>query len=145
MDNRFETFVSLIFEINRGIQKIKDAEMGKLGLKASHTMCLYYLYQNKDGLTATKMTELCSIDKAAISRTLKQLVDKDLIYCDNSGQKLYKNRYFLTEKGEEWSAKLMTAIANAMVNVSLDVDEADRESLYKSLGTIRDNLNNYLK
>ena len=64
MSSRFENFLSLIIEINRDIQRIKDAEMGKFGLKASHTMCLYYLSQHPEGLTATKLTELCIIDSA---------------------------------------------------------------------------------
>lgn len=51
MDHRFETFSLSILELNRYLQKIKELEMKQFGLKASHTMCLYYLGQHPEGLT----------------------------------------------------------------------------------------------
>ena len=42
MDHRFETFSLSILELNRYLQKIKELEMKQFGLKANHTMCLYY-------------------------------------------------------------------------------------------------------
>ena len=56
MDHRFETFSLSILELNRYLQKIKELEMKQFGLKASHTMCLYYLGQHPEGLTATQLT-----------------------------------------------------------------------------------------
>ena len=53
MDHRFETFSLSILELNRYLQKIKELEMKQFGLKASHTMCLYYLGQHPEGLTRT--------------------------------------------------------------------------------------------
>ena len=76
MDHRFETFSLSILELNRYLQKIKELEMKQFGLKASHTMCLYYLGQHPEGLTATQLTELCKEDKAAVSRCLSQLSDR---------------------------------------------------------------------
>ena len=54
MDHRFETFSLSILELNRYLQKIKELEMKQFGLKANHTMCLYYLGQHPEGLTATR-------------------------------------------------------------------------------------------
>lgn len=150
MSSRFENFLSLIIEINRDIQRIKDAEMGKFGLKASHTMCLYYLSQHPEGLTATKLTELCIIDKAAISRTLRQLSDKELIYCDQpagpgGGKRTYRSLYYLTDKGAELAKATVNAINEAMSRVGLDMSAENREFLYTSLEEIRDNLSKYLE
>ena len=47
MDHRFETFSLSILELNRYLQKIKELEMKQFGLKANHTMCLYYLGQHR--------------------------------------------------------------------------------------------------
>ena len=49
MDHRFETFSLSILELNRYSQKIKELEMKQFGLKANHTMCLYYLGQHPEG------------------------------------------------------------------------------------------------
>ena len=146
MSNRFETFVSLIMEINRLFQRIKDAEMSRFGLKASHTMCLYYLAQHEEGLTATRLTELCIIDKAAISRTLKQLIDKDLIYLDNpENKRSYRSLYHLTEKGKELAASFSAIVGDVMDKISLDISETDRELLYSSLEQIRDKMHLYFE
>ena len=56
MDHRFETFSLSILELNRYLQKIKELEMKQFGLKANHTMCLYYLGQHPEGLTAAHRT-----------------------------------------------------------------------------------------
>ena len=82
MDHRFETFSLSILELNRYLQKIKELEMKQFGLKANHTMCLYYLGQHPEGLTATQLTELCKEDKAAVSRCLSQLSDRQLVVCE---------------------------------------------------------------
>ena len=72
MENRFETFSGSIVQLNRCLQKIKDLEMRRLGLRANHAMCLYYLGRHPEGLTATQLTDLCREDKAAISRRAKK-------------------------------------------------------------------------
>ena len=38
MRNRFESFAGDIIELNRCLQKIKEQEMKRFGLKAGHTM-----------------------------------------------------------------------------------------------------------
>ena len=38
MENRFEKFSIAVLELNRYLQKIKDQEMRKFGLRSAHTM-----------------------------------------------------------------------------------------------------------
>ena len=78
MFDRFETFATTIATINRYVQKIKSMEMKTLGLKGTHVMCLYSLGKHPEGLTATQLCRLCGEDKAAISRTITELTEKDL-------------------------------------------------------------------
>ncbi len=54
MDHRFETFSLSILELNRYLQKIKELEMKQFGLKASHTMCLYYLGQHPESSASSR-------------------------------------------------------------------------------------------
>ena len=76
MEKRFETFVLSILELNRQMQRIKALEAQPLGLQANQVMCLYYLGSAREGLTAAQLTGLCREDKAAVSRTLAQLVER---------------------------------------------------------------------
>lgn len=45
MENRFETFTSLILQISPSIQRIKSLEMTEFHLQGVHAMCLFYLYR----------------------------------------------------------------------------------------------------
>ena len=47
MENRFEKFSIAVLELNRYLQKIKDQEMRKFGLRSAHTMCVFYLGQDR--------------------------------------------------------------------------------------------------
>ena len=52
MDDRFEKLTTNVAQIHKSIQKIKKIYMQSQGLKSTHVMCLYYLSDHPDGLTA---------------------------------------------------------------------------------------------
>ena len=96
-----------MLQFNRYIQKIKEIEMQQFGLHAMHTMCLYYLNKNRQGLTSGQLTQLCREDKAAISRCLKQLTSLGYVYADKTDEKrTYRSLLYLTDEGKslqkEW-------------------------------------------
>ena len=142
MRERYEAFTSLVININRYILKIKNFEMTELGLKGNQVQCLHYLYNEKNGLTAKQLSDLCQEDKAAISRTLKNLENSGLIYIDNEDDKKYRNPYKLTQKGQVCSQKIALKINDTMEAVSQGIDINSREILYSSLNTICINLKN---
>ena len=130
MDHRFETFSLSILELNRYLQKIKELEMKQFGLKANHTMCLYYLGQHPEGLTATQLTELCKEDKAAVSRCLSQLSDRQLVVCEQpeDHKRSYRSHY----------------IKEALSYGGRGLTEERRRDFYGTLAIISENLSDYL-
>ena len=62
MIDRFSTFIGAIAQINRCINTIKCREMQPLGLKGSHLMCLFYIGEAENGLTAMELCKLCCED-----------------------------------------------------------------------------------
>ena len=80
---RFEEFVSLISSIHKNIQKIKQDRMKQFGLSGNHVMCLFYLAQHQEGLTAAQLCQLMSVNKAAVSRAMAELEEKDYIFYMN--------------------------------------------------------------
>ena len=76
MFNRFEQFTTAISQINKSVQRIKSTEVNSYGLKANHVMILFQLKKNPAGLTPSQLCENCEVDKAAISRSLKELTGK---------------------------------------------------------------------
>ena len=75
MIRRFKEFTKNISFAYKYIIKIKSAAIKEFGLKGSHVMCLFYIGESENGLTATKLCKLCGEDKAAISKSLAALVD----------------------------------------------------------------------
>lgn len=141
MDSRFETFALSILELNRYIQKIKDIEMQKFGLRGNHTMCLYYLGRHSEGLTATELTALCNEDKAAISRSLSQLSGKGLITCSvPEGKRAYRTLYFLTDSGREIVSRIDSRIEDILSGGGEGLTDEQRTGLYTAMETILNNL-----
>ncbi len=146
MEARFEVFSECIVEINRYLQRIKEAEMQKLGLHAKHTMCLYYLGKNPRGLTPTELTRLCSEDKAAISRSLIQLENSGYVIREPSlDKRAYRLVYNLTPLGEETVKSINRKVDAALFSGGSGLDDQRREIFYSSLQLILNNLKNYLE
>lgn len=146
MRNRFETFAGSVIELNRYLQKIKDMEMKQFGLKGTHAMCLYYLGQHNEGLTAARLTELCKEDKSAISRCLSGLIDKGLVRCSlPENKRSYRTLNYLTEKGSALVKEMDSRITNALFHGGWGLTDSERNTFYDVMERILDNLSQYLQ
>ena len=92
MVDRFEYLTSGITQIYKSIQKIKRCRMDSLGLKGTHVMCLYYLSEYPNGLTAADLCGKCREDKAGISRILSDL--------EKNEQKNTAQKHFLPRRAD---------------------------------------------
>ena len=144
MNQKFESFALTIAEMNRLVLKIKEREMSELGLKAGHTMCLYYLGCHREGLTATEMTKYCKEDKAAISRALAALEEKGLVFRNIPEEKrAYRTLYFLTEDGECMVSQINERIDHILDLAGEGLSEEQRENFYSFAEKILHNLSRY--
>lgn len=139
MDNRFETFTSLIANINRLIQKIKSEEMAEFDLKSSHLSCLYYL-NKENSLTARDLCEICGEDKANVSRSVKYLEQNGYLVCESETGKRYLSTLRLTEKGTEVGRRLLEKIDSVLDSAGLGLTDSERSTMYHSLFVISNNL-----
>jgi len=141
MIDRFEDFTAYIAQAQKYILKIKTHEMQSFGLKASHVMCLFYMGKHKEGLTAGELTHLCMEDKAGISKALSELKKKELIIPDtNGGKKIYRAKYFLTEKGKEIYQKTNEIITKVVEECGKGLSNEERNIFYHSMNLIVANL-----
>ena len=146
MIQRFETFVGLISQLQKDIQKMKNIEMQEFGLKGPHVMCLYYLHKHETGLTATNLCKLASVDKAAISRILADLLEKGYIcYPEKQEGKKYKANAVLTEAGTKIAVQVNAIIGNMVASLGDGITDEERLCMYRSLEKISENLNHVLK
>ncbi len=140
MGDRFENFTLLIDKLGKIIQKIKNIEMKEYGLKAVHVMCIYHLNQSKEGLTNKELVNLTLEDKAAISRALILLKDKNIIDYE---QNKYNGKIKLTQNGKELAKFIHKKTSLALDAGGVGLSDEERIILYRSLGIIQTNLENY--
>ncbi|BBK22099.1 MarR family winged helix-turn-helix transcriptional regulator [Amedibacterium intestinale] len=139
--DRFELFLSGIHSIYRNIQQIKSAEMEELGLKGTHFLCLYYLHKSEIPLTPVQLSKKCLLDKAAISRIIKQLIEKNLVFYEETTEKRrYRNALSLTSKGKQITEVFMDRINVALSKGGKGLTEEERSIFYSCLTKIKNNL-----
>ena len=144
MISRYSKFTTLISNINRAINHIKSNEMQQFGLKSFHVSCLYYIYKFSDGLTASELCSLCEEDKGAISRSIDLLEKKGfVIYHVDDNKKKYRAKLFLTDAGKEIAERVNKITENAVDIGSQGLTDKERETMYKCLDIISNNLNKY--
>ena len=144
MENRFETFTSLIQQISRTIQRIKGLETTEFGLKGIHAICIFHIYRAPDQLTQAELTKLCAEDKATVSRALSELMERGLLTDTQCGQAIkYNARLRLTESGNAIAEQVERKADRALALASAGLNDADREVLYRCLQTVSANLEDY--
>lgn len=145
MEERYSTFSLLLLNISRCVQKIKNVEMAALGLKGTQVQCLFELYRAPEGVPLTKLCALCGEDKGKLSRTVKELSEKELVFVETSGGRKYKNPLRLTEKGKDVAGVVAEKISSMLGKGSFGMSKREREGLYRSLTVISDNLSEICK
>lgn len=143
MFNRFEQFTTAISQIYKSVQKIKTNEVNSYGLKANHVMILFQLKKHEDGLTPSMLCELCDVDKAAISRAVKELIGKGFIRNSDSDGRKYRVPLILTDEGEEAALHIEQAIKHAVEVGGAGLTDRQRAEFYHSLLLIARNLEDY--
>ena len=138
MLRRFEEFSGYVSNLNRCIQKIEADEMKKFGLKGSLAQYLQAMYHHPDGLTATELCRICGKDKAAVSRALLEMEQKELVVRPNESG--YRIPVRLTEKGKKTAGDVCGRITAAVETAGRGVDPEQRRICYNALGQIAANL-----
>lgn len=104
-------------------------------------MCLFYLAQHQEGLTAVQLCKLIAEDKGAVSRALGELEEKGCIrYPNQTGSKKYRAAAVLTEQGQAVTDQFSDIICQVISSTSSGIPDAERETMYRSLDVIARNL-----
>jgi DNA-binding MarR family transcriptional regulator len=142
MIGRFKEFTKNISFAYKYIIKLKSAAIREFGLKGSHVMCLFYIGEADNGLTATKLCKLCGEDKAAISKSLSALLELGYVELENDENKKYRSKYFLTKSGKKVKDALDVKISDVVADGGIGLTEEEREAFYSALQKIVGNLEN---
>ncbi len=140
MQNRFEHFTLLINRIYRDIQKIKMAELKKMGLKGSHMTCIHYLGGANKALSFKELCMICDEDKSLVSKNLHSLIDLGLVDKDSVENKIYKGEFSLSKSGREIFKEIEIKTNQVCSQIYLDKDEKELETFYADLEEISNKL-----
>ena len=143
MFNRFEQFTTAISQINKSVQRIKSTEGSAYGREGSHVRVLVNLKKRASGLAPSRLGENGGVDKAAISRALKELQGKGFVREAESGGRKYRIPLVLTESGNEAAEHIENAIKNAVEIGGAGLTDRQRGEFYHSLLLIAKNLEEY--
>ena len=138
-ESRFELFDGLIASAGKTLQRIKTNKMEKYGLGSTHTTCLCKLGKAGEiGVTQKELTEQEGIDRAQVSRVLRDLEQNSLV--EAVGSSAYKRRYCLTEKGKLITEEINGIILDINRYVSKDISTEDIAVFYRVMQEIDSNL-----
>lgn len=138
MITRFSHFTAHISEIYWMIQKIEREEMERLGLRGSQAQCLVAISHHSEGVTAAELCTLCEKDKASISRTIADLIARNLVHRVGSGA--YRAALCLTEEGKKIAEIVNRKVELAARRAGEGLNDDDRAILYGCLSRISGNL-----
>ena len=140
MLDRFEHFSYAISNIYKHIIKIERDEMEKYGLRASYVQYLITMNRFPEGITSTKLSEICEKDKAAISRIVSEMEEKGLITRESDKNNMYRAKLVLTDEGKK-AADYVSERAEKAVNAAgQGLSEEDRKIFYGVLAIFEANL-----
>ena len=140
MITRYELFSSSVATLSRDIQAIERTEMAKFGLKGPHAQCLLAMLRHPLGITAAQLCELCAKDKAAISRTVSELIEARMVRREARNGSIYRAALHLTEQGRAAADAVSRRAKVAVEAAGAGLNDAQREVFYHVLAVIADNL-----
>ncbi len=140
MLNRFARFSLAIAEIDRCWHKLAADEMARYELNSPHAVYLNVLYQYPEGITAARLGELCSKNKADVSRMVSILEKKGLVRKEGNGDNRYRAKLLLTETGWQAAEHARKRAAVAVELAGAGLSEETRDLFYSALEQITANL-----
>ena len=138
--DRFDKFYYHSSCALKSIQKLKNKAMLPFGLASAHTMCLRHLYNAPEGLTRTRLTHLCDIDKAQVSRVINELCSRGYVVEKEDESINYKKRLRLTPMGKEIAEEINKIVVKVISYVSSDFSQEEIENFYRVYDVICDKL-----
>lgn len=137
MLSRFERFSFALSELSRYWHKIAAEEMERYGLKGPHCIYLLTLYRHSEGITASRLGELCGKDKADVSRTMNLMLQKGLVLRSGAS---YRALLQLTDAGRAAAEQVQRKAATAAELGGKGLTDGDRQIFYQVMEQIAQNL-----
>lgn len=111
--------------LNRQFNIFLNRELAGTGLNATEFMYIGYLYQN-NGIMQDELAREFFVDRAAITRTLKNMEEKGFVDRVRSKEDGRERRIYLTEKAHSYE-KLAESIQEKYIRAAGDLLDGQRQ------------------
>ena len=145
IEERYTIFTQMLSAMARSVNQLKTLALKEFGIHGSNVNCLFFLRKNPEGLTLTELSGLCQEDKAAVSRCLQELRDKELVSVAEQSPKRYRARFRLTEKGLAAARRLHEVIRSSVISGGRYLTEEERVVFYSCMEKIQGSLQDYVR
>lgn len=136
---RFDKFSKVINQLSKELKKITYMHMSKYGLGSVHIKCILALGETPCQ-TAGELMNGEEVDKAQISRVIRDLCAKEYIKPADGQQRKYKIQYELTETGKEIVAEIRRKVEDIVRFVDEGVPEENIINMYLTLEQLCGNI-----
>lgn len=143
MKDRYLKFTRLLASLSRNIKRITHETIARYGIKRSYVPCIYFLY-NGGPLSASKLSRLCSEDKANISRTIHALEEDGYAVKEERASARAHQRLMLTDEGAEIGKFLVERVAEVVEIAGEGIPPEEIAVMYSVLARIDANLSGML-
>ena len=143
MDNKLNEFGKFYFAIARIYtcwHRISSEVMEGYGLKGSSAVYFAALYHCKDGITVSKLGEVCSRNKSDVSRIISQLEDLGHVRRECCGDNFYRAKLFLTDSGVKIAEQVDATSRKVADIASKGLNAEESAAFYKTLATVASNI-----
>jgi len=90
----------------------------------------------KDGTPSTKLAPKMGMEARSLTRMIKSLEEKGLIFKQVDKKDKRMVRLFLTDLGQEMRAKAISSVINFNEKIQAEIPQADLETTFKVLGKV---------
>ncbi len=136
---RLDDFLTYTHLLSKLVFRIKNKTIKNSGLKNIHVIILFYLTY-KGPMTFKELVKSTLEDKAAISKALKTLKEKEIIlYSQNS----YNEKITLTDKGETIGKEIISQSHEVLLEARKEINDEDALIFMRTMKTIIKNLEEY--
>ncbi len=137
-NERLDDFFTYTRLISKMISKLRNSAVRDEGLKTIHVECLFYLFY-KGQLSSSQLVRYTLEDKAAISKAIWTLKDKDYV----SYRTGYNEKISLTEKGEKLASEIERKSTEILSVARSGISDEDASTFMSVLKGIYHNLSEY--
>lgn len=139
MEDNFILFSTAVSRLNKQIQALKTDGMQIFGLKAVHTVCMYQLLEQPQGMSFSEVQEACDLDQALVSRILAKLTAIGMVVKEGEPGK-YNARYRLTRSGERIALHIRDVVREIQLAADAGITPEELETFYSVMNKLRYNL-----